>query len=254
MTLLAGRCIVLTRPAQQSAALAQAIRDAGGEALLFPALAIAPLRDAALDARIAALERYHGAIFISPNAAQQGLSAVRSRRDWPTSLTTLALGPGTARALADAGVHRVVTPLGHDSEALLALPVLQAVDGQNWLIVRGVGGRELLAETLRQRGAHVDYAECYRRVRPVTDAAPLLARWAAGEVDAVIISSAETLHNLAAMVGDAGIALLRATPLLVPHENIATAARQFGIGSVVVSAGGDAGTLTGLVNWFQQHP
>jgi uroporphyrinogen-III synthase len=253
MTPLAGRCIVLTRPAPQSAALAAAIRDAGGEPLVFPALAIEPVDDAALAARIAQLDGYDGAIFISPNAAQQGLAAVRARRDWPARLATYALGPGTARALVEVGVSGVVQPDGQDSEALLALPALQHVAGQAWLIFRGVGGRELLAETLRARGARVDYAECYRRVRPDADATPLLARWSAGGVDAVVISSAETLHNLLAMLGESGAAWLRATPVFAPHEKIAAAARAAGMRQVVATAGGDEGLLAGLVNWFQIH-
>jgi uroporphyrinogen-III synthase len=251
MTALAQRCIVLTRPAAQSAALAQAIADAGGEAWLFPALAIEPVHDAALDACIADLDAYRGAIFISPNAARHGLAALRARRELPPGLDCYALGPGTAQALTAAGVEGVRTPPQHDSEGLLALPALQAVAGQRWLIVRGVGGRELLAETLRARGARVDYAECYRRVRPDADAGALLARWAQNRIDAVVVSSAETLHNLAAMLGEAGAIPLRTTPLFVPHEKIAAAARALGVQTVVVCSGGDDGTLQGLVNWFQ---
>jgi uroporphyrinogen-III synthase len=251
MTALAGRCIVLTRPLEQSTALAQLIGRAGGEALLFPALMIEPVHDVALTQRVAELDAYHGVIFISPNAARHGVAAVRATREWPRGLKCYALGPGTARVLSDAGVHQVVIPAAHDSEGMLRLPALNTVAGQRWLIVRGVGGRELLADTLRERGAVVDYAECYRRIRPETDAAPLVRRWATGGVHAVVISSAETLHNLAAMLGEAGAGYLAATPWFVPHEKIAAAARRFGIQTVIVTAGGDDGALQGLVNWFQ---
>jgi MFS superfamily sulfate permease-like transporter len=82
-------------------------------------------------------------------------------------------------------------PPGQDSEALLALPQLEQVAGKRIAIFRGVGGRTLLADTLRSRGATVDYVECYRRRRPDADAGPLLQRWA--DVSAVTIASAETL-------------------------------------------------------------
>ena len=59
---------------------------------------------------------------------------------------------------------------GMNTEALLKLPELHQIDGQRFLILRGVGGRETLATQLRARGAHVDYAECYRRVEPILDA------------------------------------------------------------------------------------
>jgi uroporphyrinogen-III synthase len=125
------------------------------------------------------------------------------------------------------------------------------VAGKRVLIVRGVGGRELLADTLRARGATVHYLEAYRRLRPQADAAPLLAQWQDGGIDAVTAASTETLHNLAALLGDAGRPLLLRTPLFVPHEKIAAAARQFGVARVIATPGGDAGLVAGMINWFR---
>ena len=254
MTLpLAGRCILVTRPAQQSAELAQGIRDAGGEALVFSALEIQPLTSTALADRVDHLHEFDGAIFISPNAARHGVAAVRAERDFPGHLAVYALGPGTARELAGQGLPDVIQPDGQDSEALLALPQLQSVVGKAFVIFRGEGGRALLADTLKARGAHVEYAECYRRVRPATDARPLLQRWSTGGIHAVTITSAETLHNLAAMLGEEGEVFLRATPVFASHEKIAAAAREAGIQQLIVTAGGDAGLLSGLITWFQTH-
>ncbi|HEY9146167.1 MAG TPA: uroporphyrinogen-III synthase [Thiobacillus sp.] len=248
---LAGRTVLVTRPVHQAATLAQMVKAAGGEAFVFPALAI----EAVAAERLAdALEYLAGAdiaIFISPNAAQFGMAAIRARGGLPDALQVFAVGPGTARALAEWGVENVITPDGQDSEALLALPQMQAVAGRRVVIVRGVGGRPLVADTLRARGADVQFLECYRRTCPHADAAPLLARWQAGGIDAVTVASAETLHNLAVLLGEPGASLLTATPLFVPHEKIAEAARRFGIAHVVATQGGDAGLLDGLVNWFR---
>ncbi|WP_296815495.1 uroporphyrinogen-III synthase [Thiobacillus sp.] len=79
--------------------------------------------------------------------------------------------------MAEQGVEDVVTPDGQDSEAVLALPQLQAVAGRQVVIVRGVGGRALMADTLRARGADVHFMECYRRTCPHADPAPC---WRAG--------------------------------------------------------------------------
>lgn len=250
---LAGRGIVVTRPIDQSATLAQGIRDAGGTALVFPAIEIRPVDSKALTRRIDQLHECAAVIFISPNAARHGVQSVRARREFPTHLKLYALGPGTAHALAQQGLQNVVTPDGHDSEALLALPGLQNLADQPVVIFRGVGGRALLADTLKARGATVEYAECYQRVCARTDVAPLLQRWSVGGVHAVTITSAETLHNLAALLGDAGSLHLRITPLFAPHEKIAEAARQFGIHPVITTKGGDAGLLSGLITWFQTH-
>ncbi len=248
---LAGRTVLVTRPAAQAAALAQAIESAGGAAYVFPALAIEPVPAEALQAPLARLREADIVVFVSPSAAQFGMAAIRAQGGLPPAAAIFAVGPGTARALAAQAVGPVVTPDGQDSEALLALPQLGAVAGKRVVIVRGVGGRPLLAETLAARGASVDFLECYRRVLPHADAAPLLARWQAGGIDAVTITSAETLENLAALVGEAGAPLLLRTPLFAPHEKIAASARRFGVAHVIATPGGDAGLVTGLINWFR---
>ncbi len=246
---LAGRTVLVTRPAPQAAALAQAIEAAGGTAFVFPALAIEPVTPDALS--VSRLREADLAIFISPNAAQHGVAAIQAGGGFSPSTNIFAVGPGTARALAELGVDGVITPDGQDSEALLALPQLAEVAGKRVVIVRGVGGRPLLADTLAARGAEVHFMECYRRSVPRADASPLLARWQAGGIDAVTATSAETLANLATLLGQAGAPLLVRTPLFAPHEKIAEAARRFGIVHVVATSAGDAGLVDGLINWFR---
>ncbi|MGE5320371.1 MAG: uroporphyrinogen-III synthase [Hyphomicrobiaceae bacterium] len=248
---LAGRTVLVTRPVHQAAALVQRVAAAGGQTFVFPALAIEAVAADHLTDALAYLAGADIAIFVSPNAAQFGMAAMRAGSGLPAALRIFAVGPGTARALAAQGVEGVIVPDGQDSEALLALPQLQGVAGRRVVIVRGVGGRELVAETLRARGADVHFMECYRRTCPPADPAGLLARWQAGGIDAVTIASAETLHNLAALLGQPGAALLAATPLFAPHEKIADAARRFGIAHVIATPGGDAGLVEGLVNWFR---
>lgn len=248
---LAGRTVLVTRPAAQAAALAQAIEAAGGAAFVFPALALEAVPQDVLAAPLARLREADVAVFISPGAVQFGMAAIGAAGGLPPAAQIFAVGPGTARALRQQGVDGVVTPDGQDSEALLALPQLADVAGKRVMIIRGVGGRPLLADTLALRGAQVEFIECYRRTLPPADAAPLLARWRAGGIDAVTVTSAETLANLAALLGEAGVPLLVRTPLFAPHEKIADAARRFGIEHVVATPGGDAGLVEGLINWFR---
>lgn len=248
---LAGRTVLVTRPAAQAAALAQAIEAAGGVAFVFPALVLEAVPQAELAAPLARLRGADIAVFVSPGAAQFGMAAIGAAGGLPPAAGIFAVGPGTARALRRQGIDGVVTPDGQDSEALLALPQLADVAGKRVMIVRGVGGRPLLADTLAARGATVDFLECYRRTLPQADAAPLLARWRAGGIDAVTVTSAETLSNLAKLLGETGVPLLVRTPLFAPHEKIADAARRFGIEHVVATPGGDAGLVEGLVNWFR---
>ena len=77
----------------------------------------------------------------------KAVSLIRERGGFPPRLEIAAIGQATARALARHGVAPALQPdYEFTSEALLALPRFQRVTGQHILIVRGEGGRELLAE------------------------------------------------------------------------------------------------------------
>jgi uroporphyrinogen-III synthase len=251
---LAGRRIVVTRPAAQNEPLADLIRAEGGEPIVFPVLEILDLEDTrALVAAADRLEQYDLAVFISPNAVDKALNVIRARREWPRALRAATIGRASEKALARHGVTGVIAPGGRfDSEALLALPQLAAVRGWRVAVFRGDGGRELLGDTLRERGAVVDYVECYRRARPNADVEPLLKRWGRGEIDAVTVSSSEGLRNLYDMLGKLGQAWLKRTPLFAPHARIAANARALGCERVIETAPADAGLCEGLVAFLGQ--
>lgn len=240
---LEGLGVVITRPREPAEQLAAALARDGARPIVFPALAIEDLPpSAALDAALATLPQAGLAIFVSAHAVEKGLAAARARGAWPAGLPVAAVGEATAQALRNSGFARVISPQErHDSDALLALPELQAVRGLAIVIFRGEGGRERLREELELRGARVAYAECYRRMRPDSDPRPLLDAWARGQVHAVSVLSAETLENFVALVGEAGARHLPATTLVVPHESIAAHrdARRFA--RVLVAPHGAAG-------------
>lgn len=249
---LAGRGVVITRPAGQGAALAKLVEDAGGRAIVFPVIEIQDVADRSkLDAVIDRLDDFDVAIFISPNAAAKGMAAILARRAFPDRLTVAAIGGGSARELKRQGVKRVLLPPERsDSEALLELPELGHIAGKRVVIFRGEGGRPLLGDTLALRGARVTYAECYRRVKPRSDVAKLLDAWSRNEIGAVIATSSEGLRNFHEMLDATGRAALARTPLFVPHPRIAAAAREVGIESVFVTAAGDEAIAAGVASHF----
>jgi uroporphyrinogen-III synthase len=249
---LSGRGIVITRPQEHAPALAERIRAAGGDPILFPTIEILPPEDPEpIAAVIAGMERFQLAIFISPTAAVRGLGMVSASRTWPESLRVAAVGKGTARALEDQGIRDVISPPEEgDSEALAALAELDDLRGRSVVIFRGQGGREWLRSELQARGARVEYAECYRRARPVADARGLLARWQSGGVEAVSITSAEGLANFFAMLGPTGGRYLRATPVFVPHPRIELAARQHEVREIIVTGRGDERTVAEMAAFF----
>ena len=249
-TPLAGKGIVVTRPAHQAGYLAESIRAGGGNAILFPVIEIAEIEDQQpLLALIDRLDDFDWAIFVSPNAVSRALRLINARRELPARLRFAAVGHGSVRELNQCGVREVTAPARFDSEALLDLPQMREVGGKRIVIFRGVGGRELLGDTLAARGAGIEYAACYRRVRPRRDAARLLEAWARDQLHAITVTSSEGLHNLVALAGATGRSPLRQTPLFVPHPRIAETARELGLATVVVTAQGDDGIMHGLQQW-----
>jgi len=233
---LKGKGVAVTRPASLAQGLAGLVEAAGGRAFLFPAIEIEPLSPApAGHADIA--------VFISPTAVREGLKYL------PRGAQVVALSRGTQRELERRGVKGSLTvEEGDDSEALLKLPELQQVAGRRVAIFRGEGGREVLGDGLAARGAKVEYVECYRRVRPRSDPAPLVAAWKSAALHAVTVSSAQGLANLFTLL-DAE--LLRSLPLFVPHPRVAAEAGRRGAEKVVVAGPGDDEMFNALVAYFE---
>ena len=261
---LAGKGIVITRPALQADSICHLLLEHNAVPIAFPTLLIQPVADPALaKARLRELEQYDLLLFISVNAVEQALALLSQDlpQDLPLGLPKrpklAAIGKATARALCHAGrVPDFLPAQGNDSEALLALPALHQVKGWRVLIVRGVGGRETLAETLRARGARVEYAEVYQRTIPKADPQSLIARWRQGEIHAVTATSNETLQNLYDMVGTDGRADLLATRLVVVSPRAAVLARQLGFRqpAQVAAEAGDQALLDALLRCFGQSP
>ncbi len=225
---LNGLGVLVTRPAHQSQPLCELIRTAGGRPLCFPALEILPpRRGGAAQELLRGLEGFELAIFVSPNAVRYGLRMLQDAGGLPGGLELAAVGEATAGALADAGYPPPLVPAKrYDSEAMLASPRLKRVEGQRIMIIRGEGGRALLGDALRQRGAEVVYAEVYRRACPDARADDLVTRWA--EIDVVTATSNEILDNLVRLFGPVHRPLLQKTPLLVISEGMQTHARHLG--------------------------
>ena len=244
---LHGLTIVVTRPRDQAAHLAQSIEQAGGTPLLFPLLDITAVSDTKpLYEQISRLGQFNLAIFISPNAVRYGIAAIRTAGAVPNSLKVAAVGQGSARALRESGITNVIAPAERfDSEGLLALPELQNVAGWRVMIFRGDGGRELLGDTLKARGATVEYATCYQRSKPNQDASVLLA----AKPDAITVTSSEALGYLWQMLTDSDRAALRNTPLFAPHARIAGLAREQGWQHVHLTGSGDDGLISALIAW-----
>lgn len=249
---LAGLGIIVTRPARQAAGFAQKLAALGASPIVFPAIVILPPENrAALDAAHARLSDFELAFFVSANAVEYG---VPDPARWPVRIASFAPGPGTAAALAAVGIVDVQIPTTtFDSVGLLALPALADLSGRRVVLFRGEGGRDLLANTLRARGARVDEVPCYRRAAPSSGSAGLIEALRRGRAHALTVTSSEGLDNLWTIVGDEGRRLLATLPVFAPHPRIVQRARKLGL-DAVEAASGDAGLIAGLLEWVAKRP
>lgn len=250
---LAGVTVAITRPADQAKALSAGVQAAGGQVVLFPLIDIVGLDDLSLYRQTLQQASYDWVLFISSNAVTHGLPPLLQHGISP-STRFAAIGPVTASALQQQGIAAVLTPLQRfDSEALLALPEFQAMHGQRVLIVRGIGGRELLADTLRARGAEVVFGECYRRINPQSSLALLQQAFTRGALQAMVITSSEALRHLCQLSALHAPALpdwLKTLPLCVNHARIAEQASAAGLRAYCAEAPGDPAMLALLTSLF----
>lgn len=244
---LRGYGIAITRPTAQADKLAELIAQQGGQPILFPLIAIQALDDySRFEQKLAQLARDDWAIFISSNAVQNAMPRLLDKLGRiPANLKFAAIGPATAAELAKFGVSDTLVPASRfDSESLLALAEMQHIAGQRIMIFRGTDGREVLADSLKARGAHVDYAECYRRVNPQRNTDVLQTLWQNAHLHAMVVTSSEAMRNLLEIT-DA--AWLRNIVLCVNHERVAELPRRLELPVAVAEAPGDDYMLQCLI-------
>jgi uroporphyrinogen-III synthase len=217
--------ILVTRAAEQAEPLCQQIEQQGWRALRFPVVEIKPRCDAATRQRLQQLHDYDWLIFISQNAVRFFPQCCALQPAEHTRISTV--GKATSKAARQVGFNvRLQPEQRYDSESLLEAPQLRDVAGQRILIVRGNGGRELLADSLRQRRAVVDYAEVYERALPHSDITELVNNWQ--QVDCISVTSNALLDNLVTLLGDALGQQLIGKPLVVISQRMLEHAQHLG--------------------------
>ena len=227
---LHGLKVLVTRPESQARTLCEGIASAGGEAIAFPVIEILPVEKeqwSGVD-----LTDYNILIFVSRNAVKY--FTAEWQQSIPAELKIMAVGAGTAQSMSKQGLRVDAFPeSGASSETLLTLAELKHISGFKVLIVRGKGGRELLADSLMARGAKVDYLEVYQRKLP---SLPEQSIMVALEADCMVVTSIAGLDNLCKLLAPNGDRLI-AKPLLVISERIRQHAIVLGFKQVMVVAG-----------------
>lgn len=237
--------VLILRPGERGEILAETLQQRGFSVERLDTLRLEPLlEDAELRSLWLDFDQFRKVIVISPFAAhclEQALD-----RYWPqlpVGIDYYCVGRGTADILhQQLGVRVRVPEAKHNedtSEALLALPSLQRVEQQKVLIVAGEGGRDLLADTLRARGARVTRANVYQRHYQPPDPSGI-ARLESGNFQALIVTSGEQLQHLAKWCNQAALN----QPLIVSSRRLATLAAELGFRAPTVATGATPAVLT----------
>jgi uroporphyrinogen III methyltransferase/synthase len=113
--------------------------------------------------------------------------------------TIAAIGPGTARALAEHGIEADVVPERFVAEALVEALAPVEIEGRPVLVARAAEARDVLPDALRERGAEVDVVALYETVRETPSPEAVEA---AQSADYVTFTSSSTVRNLTEALGD----------------------------------------------------
>jgi|TARA_B110000902_G_C14289883_1_gene580416 uroporphyrinogen-III synthase len=228
----------LTRPQHQGQSISKLLSDGGYSFVHQPAIEIDAVPADSKQAMqvnqlMLQLDSFKHLIFISTNAVSHGMEHIENY--WPQlpiGQHWYAIGTATAKALLRFGVT-AKTPVGEqNSEQLLALPELVSAEGEKVIIFSGVGGRQLLADELCQRGADVSIARCYTRDLPTQHSIHWREALQSEKINVIIAASTETAKNSLVMAAEQGVEI-NSIPIIVPGARAVAVTAELGFKRVI---------------------
>ncbi|MEM9243630.1 MAG: uroporphyrinogen-III synthase [Pseudomonadota bacterium] len=240
--------VVITRPLEQARTLAKKLQSLNIAPVVFPAIEIIPLdktRQQWVD-----LKTVDMMIFISVNAVKYGQNHIDFNLLKSLPIKIIAMGAATARALQAAGLKLSVSPSPpFTSEHLLEQLGVLDLSKKHIVIVRGQGGREYLAEQLRQQGAELNYIEVYKRQRPKADMCAMLVQ----HPDVIVITSNEALQTIYDMTPSRQREALLNCALIVISNRAVTLAKTLGfMNTIHLATGADDEAIISLLKQWRK--
>lgn len=247
--------VLVTRPKQQTELLCQRIRERGGMAIAFPTIEIVEI-DHVADIK-PQLKKYLDcdiAVFSSANAVEMLFHYLKIFSiAFPKTIQCAAVGESTARRLQERNVQSIFPSDTFNSEALLEIPLLKDVAHKKITLFRGEGGREVLAKELQNRGAILTEAVTYKREQPSVN----ILEWipTLKEMDVVVVTSAEGLHNFWDMTDAVDNEWIKDKQLIVISSRIKTIAEKMGFTKLplLASEASDHAIIASLESWYQSR-
>jgi len=228
---LKGLRVLNTRPLDQAHLLSESIKNFGGAVINCPAIRIAPPSQPWL-AELPDLGSISYIIFTSANAVN---FSCPSLPPFPNKIQVIAIGEATSNALKQYGINADYIPAVANSENLLSWPPLQAIAQQNILLIKGTGGRSLISDTLKRRGANLIELAVYQRLKPQINQQVVDRWWRNDAVDIILFTSHQIMQNIFMLFGEEAHSWLRGKPCVVLGERLAKEAARLGMKKIIIS-------------------
>lgn len=213
---LAGKRVVVTRAAEQSRELTQALELLGAEVLLLPCVAFGPSEDrGVLDAALLNLAEFDWIFFTSQNAVRFFARRCRELGLPERPIDSLqmyrpqvaAVGPATEKAAKQEGIRVDYVAKNHSAESL-AEELRTSLKGCAVLLPRSDRADSRLLTALREAVSRPTDAIAYRTLKPESFDAAILHRISCAEVDSLVFASPSAFQNLASVTGAEKLAAL----------------------------------------------
>ncbi len=228
--------ILVTRPKHQAEELCGLVEQQGWNSIRFPTLEIVAIKNKTIKQQLETIDQYNWLIFISANAVNFAVMANDGKIDNLLGISIAVIGNATGKALKSTGLSATLAPeTQFNSEGLLETKQMKQVKDKSCLIVRGKGGQETLANSLRERGATVEYMEVYSRNMPESNSLKIAEMLQHQLLDAITITSGDALKNLLRMLSKKYHEKLFSLPLIVISKRIKKMAETNGFKHIIVT-------------------
>jgi uroporphyrinogen III methyltransferase/synthase len=252
---LFGRRIIVTRAREQASGFRAALAELGGCCIEFPTIEIeAPPSWEPLDEAIARLSGYQWVVFTSVNGVRFFMQRLWNSGSDVRELKGVrlaAIGPKTAEAIETFGLRPDLIPKEYRAESILEALAGEDLEGQRFLMPRAMVARDILPDTLRKRGAHVDVIPAYQTVLPADRSADMLSRFRLGEIHCLTFTSSSTVSNFFSLLPKEEILpLLNKTAIACIGPITAETAEQYGLKVDIMPS---EYTIAGLVQAIRDY-
>lgn len=251
LDMLAKLRVLVTRPAHQADNLCDKIDQLDAKALRFPTIEIKISDKCQSTLTINnTIKQYDIALFVSQNAVHHAFQFIHAE-SLPKQLKIGVIGKGSLASLNNYGIQSQAIPSQtYNSEGLLSSQLLSDVQHKKVIIFRGQAGRNLLGDTLIERGATVTYCEVYQRCLPQIDENTYEEIFKIN-IDIAIFTSSEGLKHAFKMLKEKDAQTLLNTPWLLISERMKKTAYNLGHNSDIIIAqqASDDGIISSLLEW-----